>query len=265
MAFAPGHICRVFTQRTERALAEQGVEVGVIVLDDNRHKSEHPFRHALEVARRQARVAGCSTARGLAKKGVYEVVTGLTAPDVEPPPFPAGAPIHRVSSLNSEACIEAVRRAGCDLVCLMGARILSKETLRALALPIINIHSSDPRFVRGGPPVFWEILYDHPDTMLTIHEVTDVLDAGAILEQAPQPILYGGGLGRTIEATMEAARPRIADLFQKTVLAYRHDAVRREEFEPGPVRVTPTLGETLRAEWLCRRRSRDRLNRDADG
>ena len=242
-------------QRNAAFLAEKKVHVRAIVLDENQSKRAHPFRHALKIARRQARIAGCSTAMGLAKKMFYEAATGLTTKGIDLPAFPSGSPVYRVPTLNSDTCINAVKQSGCDLVCLMGARILSKDTLQRLAVPIINIHSSDPRFVRGGPPVFWEILADHSHLALTIHEVTEVLDAGAILQQTPQPILYKGGLGRTIEATMHAARPRIADLFQETILAYQSSTIHREGFEPGPVRVTPKINETLRAAWLCRRYS----------
>jgi hypothetical protein len=60
----------------------------------------------------------------------------------------------------------------------MEARILTKQTLEAISAPIIN-NSSDPRWVRGGLVVVWEILAGRPALTLTVHEVAPAVDAGA--------------------------------------------------------------------------------------
>ncbi len=173
------------------------------------------------------------------------------------PAFPAGANLIRVPTLNAPLAIDAVRAgAGHDLVCLMGARFLTRRTLRGLAAPVVNIHSSDPRRIRAGPVVVWEVLVDEPELTPVVHEATDVLDAGAILAEAAQPILYRGGLGATTTATMTAARPHVADLFANLVRGLATGTASRTPFAPGPLKVTPSVRETLRADLLCRRRSR---------
>jgi methionyl-tRNA formyltransferase len=145
-----------------------------------------------------------------------------------------------------------VRAAGADLVCLMGARILTKETLAALNRPAINIHSSDPRFMRGAPSVVWEVLDRRKSITLTIHQVTPELDSGDILLQRELPIRFSGGLGATLERTFVDSVPVITRLFAETIVGLKNRRLTPQPFAPGPLRVTPKCTQTLAAEFRCR-------------
>jgi hypothetical protein len=251
----------VFLDRHLATLATNGIEIGAVVVDDNTAKQEDPIRHSVTVARRQGRVAGCSTTQAFFRLVVWKLVTqAMETPGAAPSPLPEQVNTIHVATVNSRSATEALRASGCSLVCLMGARVLTEKTLRALDMPVINIHSSDPRFVRGGPVVVWEVLANHPAITLTIHAVVEALDAGAILTQAPQPILYRGGLGQTIAQTMSATRPLGADLFLETVLRFRDGALQPRPFTPGPLLVMPRTRQTVAADWLCRRRTRSQAS-----
>jgi hypothetical protein len=255
LAAEPAEILRVFMQRHRAALDARGVEVAVIVLDENRSKSDSPLKHSYGVARRQARAAGCSTAMGVLKLLTYKAMSrlgGKSRADDALPALPADLKVVHVGTLNSDKSINAVVGSNADLVCLMGARILTQSTLQRMPVPAINIHTSDPRFMRGSPSVVWEVLAGESEITLTIHRVTGELDAGAILVQAQHPIAYCGGLGRTAARTITSALPRIADLFLKAIEGIRDQKLAGEPFAPGPLRVTPPLLQTLRAELLCR-------------
>ncbi|MBV9356731.1 MAG: hypothetical protein JO023_14555 [Chloroflexi bacterium] len=256
MCGASGAIIRTFMVRNAPRLAAEGIELAVVVLDDDLPARRAPLRHLWRLATRQARIAGCSRPAALSRILVYRALEAL-GPQVpaDQPAFPTGLRLARASTLNAPAAAEAVRSAGCDLVCLMGARFLTRRTLQALGASVVNIHSSDPRRVRGGPVVVWEVLADQPDITLVVHEATEVLDAGAILAQDAQPIVYRGGLGATAALTMAAARPVVADLFERVIRDAASGTVRRTPFTPGPLKVTPSIPESLRAELLCRRRS----------
>jgi hypothetical protein len=257
---APALRARVFLDRHLTTLAAQGIEIGAVMIDDNAAKHENPLKHSLVVARRQGRVGGCSTAVAFFRLVGWKLVTRARDPvESAPAPLPDQVNTIHVATVNSRPATEALRASGCDLVCLMGARVLTGETLRALAVPVINIHSSDPRFVRGGPVVVWEVLANHPAITLTIHEVVEALDAGAILAQAPQPILYRGGLGATIAQTMRATQPLGADLFLETVRRFRDGTLQSSPYTPGPLQVMPRARQTVQADWLCRRRTRSHV------
>lgn len=258
MCGASGQIVESFLVRNAPGLREVGVEVPVVVLDEDRPTQVAPWRQLWRVARRQARIAGCSTPTAAARLVVYRTLTHRPTPPEKKPPspsFPPGLAAVRAPTLNSRIAREAIRSAKCDLVCLMGARYLTRPTLQAIGVPIVNIHSSDPRWVRGGPVVVWEVLAGRPELMLVVHEVTEVLDSGAILAEAAQEIVYRGGLGGTTMATMAAARSRVADLFEQVIRDVVAGTPHRIDFTPGSLKVTPSVRDSLRAELLCRHRS----------
>jgi len=186
MCGASGEIVRTFIARHTAGLREVGIEVAVGILGDGLEARQQPIRHLRRLATRQARVAGCSRATALARILVYRALAERTGynPNDAPPPLPPQLPTLHVPTLNAPAAAEATRNFGCDLVCLMGARFLSRRTLRNIGVPVVNIHSSDPRWVRGGPVVVWEVLANRAAITLVVHEATEVLDAGAILAQA---------------------------------------------------------------------------------
>jgi len=256
MCGASGEIVHGFLAHNAPRLRAAGVEVTAVVLDEDA-PARHVWRHLWRLATRQARIAGCSRPTAALRILVYRALTGdlVGGPVHRSPPFPPGLSVARVPTLNAPAAAEAIDAAGCDLVCLMGARVLTRRTLRAIGRPIVNIHSSDPRWVRGGPVVVWEVLAGRPAVGLVVHEVTEVLDAGAILAQGEQPLLYQHGLGETTRATMAAARARVGSLFEQVIRDKAAGTEHRTTFAPGPLKVTPSVGESFRAELLCRRRS----------
>jgi folate-dependent phosphoribosylglycinamide formyltransferase PurN len=253
---ARGDKWALFASTYYRTLRERGIEIAVAVLDERVERKGNPLRHAWSVSNRKATVAGCSAPAMFARIVVHKLVTRMNGREYHIAPTPDEVTTVRVATLNSEEAVQAVRSRECDLVCLMGARIISKKTLGDLGVPVINIHSSDPRFVRGSVPVVWEILDRRDSITLTIHEAVEKVDAGAILREARQPICYAGTLGRTVARTMQAAKPKVAALLFEVILDYQAGRLRRTEFTPGALRVTPSVLETLRADWLCRRSGR---------
>jgi Formyl transferase len=257
---ATGNKWALFVERHQKALQELGIEIGAVVLDDNTEKKVSRFRHAWKVARRQAMISRVPTLLSLSRIVVFKYLSRCSdTEDSFASSFLAAQKVNQihVDSLNSSTAVEAVRANKCDLVCLMGTRIISRQTLEALEVPVINIHSSDPRIVRGGPPVIWEILQRRSHITLTVHEVVQKLDAGAVLRQVDHPINYSRDLGRTIVGTMWAAKAPVTDLFFQVIVDYHLNRVQRTEIIPGKVHVTPSICETLRAAWLCRRSATD--------
>jgi hypothetical protein len=264
MAAEPGTLIATFLALKRQALKEFGIEIGVVILDTNLRKRVHPLRHAINVARRQARINGETTAGQIVNILFYKLLMSLpgTGNKTKDRVQITDVPVIRVGTLNDDVTSEKIRQYGCDLVCLMGARILTRETIQRLGVPIFNIHSSDPRIIRGGPPIVWEVLAGSQEIVLTVHRVTEDIDAGAIIEQQRHSILFGRGLGATTLKTMAAARPLVADLFERALLSYRTASTLEIGFSPGHLHVTPKVSEALKAEFWCRRAARRQSGRE---
>jgi hypothetical protein len=250
-----------FIQRWRSRLGAEGIEIGCVVVDQNRTRQTGPVTHILSVAKRQAKVAGSSLPLALLRRVVFGLWSNLGRPKeaAADDGLPEAVASFRVPSLNSEEAMDAVRACGCDVSCLLGGRILTKSTIQKLGHMILNGHASDPRFVRGRPPVFWEVLDERRHICLTVHQAVEKLDSGPIYRQRLQKIIYCGGLGRTMRATMRQARVSMTDLFAEVLIGIQAHTIKPIEFVPGPVRTVPRISELMRAEILCRRRSKEIL------
>jgi Formyl transferase len=253
-------LCRGFLERNGSGLAAGDLQVAVVVLDENRYRRTRPVRHKLRIARRQARLAGCWLPMAALRMAAYEVVLRLGGKHRPKAAFEPGRGVRvvRVGTANSAAAVAALREAGCRLVCVMNARVLTAPTLEAIGVPIVNVHLSNPRLFRGSHPVVREVLAGHEHIVLTVHEVAEEVDAGPILRQRPQPIRWRGGLGATVAATLASAWREAGDLLEEVLRRYAEGELEPQPFEPGPLLVTPSLREIVRAELVCRRRSRER-------
>lgn len=258
MAAEPAPICRAFIAEHVSWLKKEGADLALVLLDENAAKSQSLLKHGYRIAKRQARKAGCSTLTSLARILFFKLICKLNFAREQDQILPLAGNLHivRVPTLNIPAATEAVRAASVDLVCLMGTRILTKETLTAMNCPAINIHSSDPRFMRGAPSVVWEVLDRRKSITLTIHQVTPELDSGDILLQRELPIRFGGGLGATLERTLLDSIPVITRLFAEAIVGLQNRRLTPQPFTPGPLRVTPRIMQTLAAEFSCRARTR---------
>jgi methionyl-tRNA formyltransferase len=168
----------------------------------------------------------------------------------------AGRPFLQVRSANDPAVAEAVRDANCSLVLIVGADVLSRRTLDGLPASIYNVHYSDPAFVRGLPPVFWEILDGRDSIDLTLHALTAALDAGPVVAQRPVPIVWQRTLQETIRRTRDATRPALSDLLADGLRRIRDGSPFQRTAPPGPLRTTPTISQLRTARRLCRERFR---------
>src|SRR6266853_3199466 len=116
----------VFAATYRDALERTGISLSLVVLDERRDKRSGPFRSAIRTARRQARISGCTTLTSFLRLLIYRLLVGH--PDRKPSStlaWPKRVRIIEVPTLNCDETIQAVRDSSCDVVCLMGAVILS--------------------------------------------------------------------------------------------------------------------------------------------
>lgn len=165
-----------------------------------------------------------------------------------------GRVVVEVPSGNAPAAVASLQTSNCSLCAIVGGDVLSRETLDRGGLPFVNVHLGDPAFVRGKPPVFWEILDGRASIALTLHEVIPAVDAGAVLLQRESPILWGPTLGETLRRTRERAAPEIARLLADGIPLWLGASRRPLRSSPGRLRTTPTIQDALEAQRVCRER-----------
>ena len=93
-----------------------------------------------------------------------------------------GVPLERRDDVN--AADLTARLVVADLLLVAGcARILGPELCAAPRLGALNFHPSRLPDYRGREPLFWALLHGEPRVAVTVHRITEDVDAGPILFQ----------------------------------------------------------------------------------
>lgn len=148
--------------------------------------------------------------------------------------------------------LEFVRSLSPDLGLVYGTRILKRALFGIPRLGSINIHKRKVPDYRGGGPVgLWELLDGAPEIGVTVHEVVEQLDAGAIIHTATIPIEPYDSL------TSLALKAHVVgnDLLVRAVADYARDTVTPQpQSGEGRMFRSPTPAQLLRHEAELRAR-----------
>lgn len=91
---------------------------------------------------------------------------------------------YRVDSINDNKVLKIVRKENPDIIVVNGTRIISKEILDKLTVPIINMHMGITPKYRGVHGGYWAIASgDKENCGVTIHKVDEGIDTGNIISQ----------------------------------------------------------------------------------
>jgi methionyl-tRNA formyltransferase len=92
--------------------------------------------------------------------------------------------IFEIGSVNSMACRAALAMIRPEAVLVIGTRIIGRETLAAIDVPVINSHAGwNPKY-RGQAGGYWALAKGDPDHAgVTVHLVDEGVDTGDILYQ----------------------------------------------------------------------------------
>ena len=102
------------------------------------------------------------------------------------------APLWEAHSGDDPVIADEVRRARPDVICIAGYPwLLRGELLTKPPALTLNVHAALLPRHRGPLPLFWIYYHDDRETGVTVHEVTDRADAGAILGQESFPLPRG--------------------------------------------------------------------------
>lgn len=111
-----------------------------------------------------------------------------------------GARVLQVRSLRSSAVFRAAAALRPDVICVSCFPWkLPVEWLELPRLGCVNVHPSLLPAYRGPAPIFWALRYGERCSGVTVHQMTDQLDAGPILEQERLE-LPDGASGRQLDA-----------------------------------------------------------------
>lgn len=124
-----------------------------------------------------------------ARQGARPRIGGwLRAAGLRPDPVAAAARAHGVPCWRvpptSAALVERLQTVAPDVVCVAGyPRRLPSEACAVAPLGAFNVHGALLPRHRGVLPLFWIYYRNDADTGVTVHRVTDRLDAGEIVAQ----------------------------------------------------------------------------------
>ena len=98
--------------------------------------------------------------------------------------LPASCTVHKIPSVNSDACRKHLQKLNPDLIVVIGTRMIRRETLRATNAKVVNYHSGINPAYRGQNGGYFALANGEPDKFgVTIHLVDEGVDTGAIIAQ----------------------------------------------------------------------------------
>jgi folate-dependent phosphoribosylglycinamide formyltransferase PurN len=96
----------------------------------------------------------------------------------------SGTKIHRVSTVNEEACLKAIHLLQPDIIVVNGTRIISKKILQSTRAVFVNMHVGITPYYRGSHGGYWALRNkDAANFGTSIHLVDAGIDTGAVLKQ----------------------------------------------------------------------------------
>jgi methionyl-tRNA formyltransferase len=136
----------------------------------------------------------------------------LTPPAVKVAAVQAGLTVFQPKRVREPASVDAIRAMGPEAIVVAAyGQILPKDLLVLPRYGCINIHASLLPAYRGAAPVNWAIINGEARSGITIMQMDEGLDTGAILAQESIPIGPGDTAGGLTEKLSELGSRLIVD------------------------------------------------------
>jgi len=139
-----------------------------------------------------------------------------------------GIAVSRPANVNHEESLRWVAGHNPDLIVSISApQVFRPPLLRLPRLGCINLHGGPlPRY-QGLMPSFWALANGEKETAATVHRMTEKIDQGEILAQAPVPILPDD----TLDALIKRSKATGAQVLLETIERFRAGDVRGAPFD----------------------------------
>lgn len=126
-----------------------------------------------------------------------------------------GLPLVPCASVNASEYLERVRRLQPGVIVSVAApEIFRAGILGVPRLGCINIHSGRLPVYRGMMPTFWQLLHGEKHVVITVHELVEAVDAGAVLGTLEWPLCEPDNLDRVITETKRAGARLMIDVLR---------------------------------------------------
>ena len=113
----------------------------------------------------------------------------LTAPPVKKRAVELGLTVVQPTKLRTGEFAAWLREQNVDVALVVAyGRILPKDVLEAPRLGCVNVHASLLPKLRGAAPITWAVVRGEPETGVTLMQMDEGMDTGAMLEQFATPI-----------------------------------------------------------------------------
>jgi methionyl-tRNA formyltransferase len=114
----------------------------------------------------------------------------LAPPPVKVRALELGLDVHQPTKLKTGEFAEWLKAQNADVALVVAyGRILPKDVLAAPRLGCVNVHASLLPKYRGAAPITWVIVNGEPETGITLMQMDEGMDTGAMLEQFVTPIV----------------------------------------------------------------------------
>lgn len=123
-------------------------------------------------------------------------------------------PIYKVGQkdLNTNQTIQFAMHCAPKLVISYGCHKLSQNFIKTVGVRFWNTHGGLSPEYRGVTTHFWPSYYLEPQmTGMTLHEITNLLDAGEIIFQTAAPMIRGDTLHRLATRNVEVFAEKLAE------------------------------------------------------
>lgn len=108
----------------------------------------------------------------------------LTAPPVKQRALALGLTVVQPTKLRTGEVAAWLREQRADVALVVAyGRILPKDVLDAPRLGCVNVHASLLPKYRGAAPITWCVVHGEPETGITLMQMDEGMDTGAMLEQ----------------------------------------------------------------------------------
>ena len=140
----------------------------------------------------------------------------LTPPAVKVAAEQSGVPVFQPKRVRDQASIEAIRAMRPQVIVVAAyGQILPKELLALPEYGCINIHASLLPAYRGAAPINWAVINGETRTGITIMQMDEGMDTGAILAQEGIPIAPRDTAGTLTEKLSELGSWLIVDALSR--------------------------------------------------
>jgi len=151
------------------------------------------------------RLTGLYGIGGVARLGTRFLRARLSGRSIARLAAERSIPMVPAISVNAPEYVARIRQLALDVIVSVAApEIFRADILRVPRLGCINIHSGRLPVYRGMMPTFWQMLHGEPNVTVTVHEMAERLDAGAVLGTATVPIVPNDSLDRVIGTSKQA-------------------------------------------------------------